>query len=107
MKLEAQLGYGKGRDVFLIVRWLPKDIDSNNIELIKTKSRVHLPEEEVCGDEDFEEGSNERTDGRKKLKILSMEVTSQDYNGNKTRKEWRKTGKFQDTFRTPYTSKVN
>ena len=107
VKLEAQLGYGKGRDVFLIVRGLPKDIDSNNIELIKTKSLVHLPEEEVCGDEDFEEGSNERTDGRKKLKILSMEVTSQDYNGNKTRKEWRKTGRFQDTFRTPYTSKVN
>ena len=107
VKLEAQLGYGKGRDVFLIVRGLPKDIDANNVEIIKTKPRVHLPEEEVCGDEDFEEISNERTDGRKKLKIISMEVTSQDFNGNKSGKEWKKTGRFQDTFRTPYTSKVN
>ena len=105
--MEAQLGYGKGRDVFLIVRGLPKDIDANNVEIIKTKPRVHLPEEEVCGDEDFEEISNERTDGRKKLKIISMEVTSQDFNGNKSGKEWKKTGRFQDTFRTPYTSKVN
>ena len=87
-KLEAQLGTDDAEDVYLVIKGLPKNIDFENVNFVRTSR--NLPEADV------NDNSANPEPEKKKLKIICLD------SGNNKSKEWKNKGPYGVKFRTPY-----
>ena len=92
IKVEAQVGVDADNNLVLVLRNFPRNIDTNNIEIVNASPNVFNPAD-----------SDDDEEPKRKLKIVTIEGDSGEGRG---RKNWRNTGRFSEGFRTPYTEKV-
>ena len=87
-KLEAQLGTDDAEDVYLVIKGLPRNIDFENVNFVRTSR--NLP------DPDVNDNSANPEPEKKKLKVICLDSC------NNKSKDWKNKGPYGEKFRTPY-----
>ena len=90
-QIDAQLGFDKEDQVYLVVKGLPKHIDFENVEFVRaSRNPTNLNDDDSIPESE-----------KRKLKVICVDSG----NSKNKSKEWKKKGPYEVKFRTPYSKK--